>query len=124
MGVGTVVSSIMAIVIAMVVVLGMAWGVIWLLRKLQDRTMSEAGEGGSERPMRFIRALPLGQRERLVLVEIGGEQLLLGVGGGIITMLAEWDQHGQRINSTHGGADDPPRKIDPAILASLREARP
>ncbi|QTD56130.1 flagellar biosynthetic protein FliO [Parasphingorhabdus cellanae] len=121
MGIGTVVSSIMAIVVAMIVVLAMAWGVIWLLRKLQDRTMTEAGEGGGERPMRFIRALPLGQRERLVLVEIGGEQLLLGVGGGIITMLAEWDAQGRRIH----GADltEQNRKIDPAILAGIREAR-
>lgn len=121
MGIGTVISSILAVVIAMAVVLGLAWAVIWLLRKIQDRTLIEAGEGGSEIPMRFIRALPLGQRERLVLVEVSGGRLLLGVGGGIITLLAEWDGDGRRVAG--GPSDSAPRKIDPAILAGLRESR-
>lgn len=117
MGVGTVISSVLAIVIAMVVVLAMAWGVIWLLRKLQDRSMIEAGTSGGERPMRFIRALPLGQRERLVLVEVGSDQLLLGVGGGVVTLIAEWDAGGKRITG------EATRKVDPALLASMRDAR-
>lgn len=45
-----------------------------------------------DRSLRFLRALPLGQRERVVLIEVGDETMLLGVGTGAITMLSRWDK--------------------------------
>ena len=51
---------------------------------------SEANPG--DRSLRFLRALPLGQRERVVLIEVGDETMLLGVGTGAITLLSRWDR--------------------------------
>jgi flagellar protein FliO/FliZ len=88
MGFGAVISSILAIVLALGFVLGLAWGAIWLLKKLQDRQMGVSGEPDPRDNIRFIRSLPLGQRERVTLIEMDGERLLLGVTAGGISLLA------------------------------------
>lgn len=90
MGIGAVVSSILAIVLALALVLGMAWGVIWLLKKFQDRQLGVRADGEGEQPIRFLRSMPLGQRERVVLIEARGETMLVGVTTGTITLLARW----------------------------------
>ncbi len=93
MGIGTLFSSLLAIVLSMILVIGLAWGTIWVLRKWQDRTMGVDPDNSSgDRSLRFIRALPLGQRERVVLIEVGDETMLLGVGTGAITLLSRWDR--------------------------------
>ncbi len=91
MGIGAVLSSILAVVIALAFVLGLAWGVIWLLKKVQDRQLGVSEDAGDDRAIRFLRSMPLGQRERVALIEVGGETMLLGVTGGSITLLARWD---------------------------------
>ena len=90
MGIGAIVSSILAIVVALALVLGMAWGVIWLLKKLQDRQLGVRADGEGEQPIRFLRSMPLGQRERVVLIEARGETMLVGATTGTITLLARW----------------------------------
>jgi flagellar protein FliO/FliZ len=90
MGIGAVLSSILAVVIALAFVLGLAWGVIWLLKKFQDKQLGTSEGSGDNRPIRFLRSMPLGQRERVALIEVGNETMLLGVTGGSITLLARW----------------------------------
>ena len=90
MGIGAVLSSILAVGIALAFVLGLAWVVIWLLKKVQDRQLGTIEGGGEDRPIRFVRSMPLGQRERVALIEVGNETMLLGVTGGSITLLARW----------------------------------
>lgn len=93
MGIGTVLSSLLAIILSMAIVIGLAWGTIWLLKKWQDKTTGGDVESNSgDRNLRFLRALPLGQRERVVLIEVGDETMLLGVGTGAITLLSRWDK--------------------------------
>lgn len=121
MGIGTIFSSLLAIVLALAVVLGLAWAVIWLLRRLQDRQMGPQEEGAGGRSLRFVRALPLGTRERLVLVEVGPEQLLVGVTGGVITLIAHWDAAGRTIPAREEPA---PGRAPPAVLAALRDKGP
>lgn len=112
MGIGTVLSALLAIVLSMGLVIGLAWGTIWLLRKWQDRTMGVDGEtSGNDRNLRFIRALPLGQRERVVLIEVGDETMLLGVGTGAITMLSRWDKNREPLPV-------PPQEISPNAPAA------
>lgn len=98
MGIGAILSSIVAVVVALAVVLGMAWGVIWMLKKLQDRQLGVASNGVGEPPIRFLRSMPLGQRERVVLIEARGETMLVGVTTGGITLLARWpDEVGRPV---------------------------
>lgn len=86
----TVLSSLLAIVLSLGFVIGLAWGGLLLLRKFQDGAFGKLTGEQSGRALRFERALPIGQRERLVLVEVDGEQLLLGVTAHAITLLRSW----------------------------------
>lgn len=92
MGFGTFLSSILALVLALAFVLGLAWAFIWLLRKWQDQQSGGIGDGGNDRPIRFLRSLPLGQRERVTLISAHGEVMLIGVCAGSITLLARWPE--------------------------------
>jgi flagellar protein FliO/FliZ len=86
----TVLSSLFAVVVALAVVLGLAYFVLKGLRRWQDRFQGEQADG--ERPIRFLRAMPLGQGERVVLIEVRGETLLVGVTPGGISLLKSWPQ--------------------------------
>lgn len=106
MGIGTVMSSLLAIVLSIALVLALAWGALWLLKKWQDRMLAGQGTGNGERSLRFVRALPLGPRERIVLVESRGEMLMLGVTAASITLLSRWNEDGELVPSD--GAVSPP----------------
>lgn len=65
----------LALVLATVFVLG------WLLKRLGGTMTGRSG------PVRVIGSAPVGQRERVVLIEVGGEQLLVGVAPGSVRSL-------------------------------------
>lgn len=94
MGIGTFLSSLLALFLALAVVLGLAWGFIWLLRKWQDQ---QSGVGGRNtgQSIVFLRSLPLGQRERVTMISVQNEVLLLGVTSGSISLLARWPVEAQ-----------------------------
>lgn len=87
---GALFSSLLAVVLALVIVLGLAWGAIKVLRHWQDRFQGFGTNEDSGQSIRFLRAMPLGQNERVALIEAQGEILLLGVTGGGISLLARW----------------------------------
>lgn len=74
-------------VLALAFVLALAWVLIKGWRRLQDRTGAAADAGDA---LRFVRALPLGARERVVLLDHAGERWMLGVTAGGISLLARW----------------------------------
>lgn len=74
-------------VAALAFVLALAWVLLRAWRRLQPG----AGPGGSEADaLRFVRALPVGARERVVLLDHAGERWMLGVTAGGISLLARW----------------------------------
>lgn len=64
-------------IVALIVLLG------WVVRRVPGIV------GRAQGSMRVISSLPLGQRERLVLVVAGERQLLLGVAQGSIRLLKD-----------------------------------
>ncbi len=118
MGFGTVISSIVAVVLSLGLVLGLAWGAIWLLKKVQDRQLGIDKDDPDRGDIRFLRSLPLGQRERVTLIELDGERMLLGVTAGGISLLARWPS-GQAVKPLLPGAGDRPtdRRPDPGRKA-------
>ncbi|RZJ02707.1 MAG: flagellar biosynthetic protein FliO [Rubrivivax sp.] len=75
-------------VAALAFVLLLAWVLIRGWRRLQDlggRNTADTGEA-----LRFVRALPVGTRERVVLMDHAGERWMLGVTAGGINLLARW----------------------------------
>lgn len=85
----SVLSSIAATVAALLIVLVLAWGALRLLKYMQDRQIGGT-RGDETQALRFLRALPVGTRERVMLIEAEGERLLIGVTTGGITLLARW----------------------------------
>lgn len=80
--------SFASTLLALAAVLALAWVVLKLLRnRLQPRA---AGPAGSDDSLRFVRALPVGPKERVVIVEHRGARWMLGVSAGGISNLAHW----------------------------------
>jgi flagellar protein FliO/FliZ len=65
------------------VVMAVLFGCLWLLKRLS------APHGRSGGLMKVITTLPLGTRERAVLIEVGGQWLLIGMGPSYMVKLAE-----------------------------------
>ncbi|WP_028917062.1 flagellar biosynthetic protein FliO [Pseudoxanthomonas sp. J35] len=67
--------------LALLLVLGLILALAWLLRRLPGTGLRQA-EG-----LRVVASLALGARERAVVVQVGAEQLLLGVSPGGVRLL-------------------------------------
>ncbi|WP_419415029.1 flagellar biosynthetic protein FliO [Pontibacter sp. JAM-7] len=69
--------------------LGLVLGMILLLGWLVKRF---SGLAPMNRQMRVLAVLPLSSREKAVLVEVGKQQLLLGVAPGRVNLLTQFDE--------------------------------
>lgn len=66
---------------ALVLVLALIVGLAWLLKRLPGGGLHQA-DG-----LRVVASIALGSRERAAVVQVGGEQLLVGIGtGGVRTL--------------------------------------
>ena len=79
---GGVVGQLMQLVLGLLLVLGLIFFLAWLLRRVQ-----QAGPAGKGQVIELIGSRSLSQRDRLVLVQVGNEQILLGLTPGTITAL-------------------------------------
>lgn len=85
--------STATMMVALAAVLALAWLVLRVMRGRMGGTgLSGPGARGAAAlpALRVLRALPVGARERVVLVEHGGERWLLGVTAGGISTVAHW----------------------------------
>ncbi|SDR89552.1 flagellar protein FliO/FliZ [Halopseudomonas xinjiangensis] len=102
-------------------VLGLAFivGLIFLLGYLMRRIGPLAAQGGQN--IRIISSLPLGPRDRLMLVDVAGKQLLLGASPGRISTLHVFDEPIAELPSEGTPGGDFAQKLQ-ALLK--RENRP
>ena len=70
------------LVFGLLLVLGLIFFLAWLLRRVQ-----QAGPAGKGQVIALIGSRALGPRDRLMLVQVGNEQILLGLSPGTITAL-------------------------------------
>lgn len=77
--------SVLQLLLGLGLVLGTIFVIAWLLRRV---TLLP----GQHRKLKVVAALSLGQRERAVLVQVGDQQLLLGVAQGQVTLLKSFEQ--------------------------------
>jgi len=78
--------SLLQVVLALGAVIALIFLLAWVLRRMQT------GAGFSARGMRVVAMLPLSPRERLVLVQVGEQQVLLGVAPGRVSLLQNYEQ--------------------------------
>ena len=79
---GSVGGQLTQLVLGLLLVIGVIFFLAWLLRRVQ-----QAGPAGKGQVIELIGSRALGPRDRLVLVQVGNEQILLGLTPGTITPL-------------------------------------
>lgn len=72
-------------VLALVLVVALILGLAWVLRRLPGGPLR--GHGG----VKLVASLPVGPRERVLVVEVGGEQLVLGATAQQVSLLHRLD---------------------------------
>jgi flagellar protein FliO/FliZ len=73
--------QLVQVLLGLLLVIGMIFVLAWLLRRVQQITP----RGGQV--IKLVASQALGPRDRLVLVQVGNEQILLGISAGRITPL-------------------------------------
>ena len=69
------------------VIVLLLWGGIWAMRRMRP------GMGlGNSRDCTILRSLPVGPRERLLVVQIGARQLVIGIGANSVSLICELDE--------------------------------
>lgn len=76
----TIGSSVWQMALGLMLVLCVIFLLAWLMRRV-------TGIQGSKQHIKILSAINVGTRERAVLVEVAGEQLLLGVASGQVNFL-------------------------------------
>lgn len=84
---------------SLLMVLAVVFAAAWALRRLQLPGRALSGQ------LQVLAQLPLGARERAVLVQIGERQLLLGVAAGSVTTLHVLDEPLAMTEVQNTGAD-------------------
>lgn len=83
-GIGT--GQVMTVLAGLAFVLALVFGCGWLVKRFGGMQTARSGA------IKVVSVLPVGSRERLALVEVGGQQLLLGVTAQQITTLHTFDE--------------------------------
>jgi len=84
--VGIATADILTVLAGLVLVLAVIVACAWLIKRMGGM------HTGSTGTIKVITVMPVGTRERLALVEIGGQQLLLGITAQQITTLHTFDE--------------------------------
>ena len=84
--VGIAAADILTVLAGLGLVLAVIAGCAWFIKRMGGV------QGGNNGAIKIITVLPLGTRERLALVEVGGQQLLLGITAQQITTLHSFDE--------------------------------
>jgi flagellar protein FliO/FliZ len=96
-GEGLGLAPLVQVAAALALVVLVIFAIAWLLRRLQGGGAAGVGQ------MKLVAGLALGPRERVLLVEVGGTQLLLGVTPTQITRLHEFPE--PVVKATPAGGD-------------------
>ncbi len=78
--------SMLKVLFSLAAVVALIYGLAWLLRRSVWRS------AGNAQTIRLLASASVGARERVVLVDIAGQQLLLGVAPGRVDLLKDFEQ--------------------------------
>ncbi|HWU14299.1 MAG TPA: flagellar biosynthetic protein FliO [Caulobacter sp.] len=113
MNIASALLELLTVALALAIVLGLAFFSLKLLKRLQ------AGAPGDDQ-IRYLRALPVGQRERLTLVAYRDEVFLLGVTSGQITVLDRRPRSPEELAAEAGAAEQARRAAAQPSMAMRR----
>jgi flagellar protein FliO/FliZ len=76
------VGAVLQMLLGLAVVLSAFFGVAWLMKR------SGAVGGGGQQVLKLVSSIAVGTRERVVVVEVGGQWIVAGVAPGSVNQLA------------------------------------
>ncbi|MGH1371888.1 MAG: flagellar biosynthetic protein FliO [Cellvibrionaceae bacterium] len=76
----------MQVLLGLLFVIGLVFALAWILKRVGQGSLV----GGQQ--MKVVAAMPMGTRERIVLVDVGGQHILLGVTATQINSLHVFDE--------------------------------
>lgn len=97
------VGNLFQVTLGLALVLGLIFAAAWAVKRY---TVLPGGVSGA---LRIVSVLPMGQREKVVLVQVGEKQLLLGVAPGRISTLHVLDENIETVkagSAIQGGFPD------------------
>lgn len=109
--------ALMQGLLGLLVVLAALFAFFWLLRRFAP------GQTAAQGVVRVVGGVMLGTRERLVVVEVGDQWLLLGVGAGQVSHLHTMPRPAE-VQGPEGDAPVaslPPSSLPPSFAAKLTE---
>lgn len=77
------------VTLSLLLVLAAVFAAAWLLRRMRGLQRTRSSEG-----LAVVAEVAVGPRERVVLVEVGGERVLVGVAPGSVRALRSWPAAG------------------------------
>lgn len=110
--------SIVQIIFSLLLVLAVVVLVGWLLRRMN---LSQQGTGSQ---LKMIGGIAIGQRERIVLIEIDDTWLVVGVGPGQIRTLHTLPKPEGDTTTSRAGQPDQSEGKFAALLSSMLNQRP
>ena len=108
-------SNLFQIVLMLLLVIGLILATAWLMRR--SRSMGF----GSPSVIRYLGGISVGQRERIVLIEVGKTQLLVGVAPGSVQTIHKLDERIE-IDSAKSGLSSFTESLQQALKKG-RESR-
>jgi len=78
--------QLIQVTLSLIAVLAVIYAVAWLIKR------NRGVQGLSGLPMKTLAVLPMGVKEKIVLIEVGGKQILLGMTAHNINALATFDE--------------------------------
>ncbi|GAA6130703.1 flagellar biosynthetic protein FliO [Halopseudomonas sabulinigri] len=102
---GSLLGQLLQLGLGLAVVVGLIFGLGYLMRRVGPL----APQGGQH--IKLVSSLPLGPRDRLLLVDVGGTQMLLGTSPGRINTLHVFEQPVADLSAAAAGNSDFARKL-------------
>ncbi|MGC8119396.1 flagellar biosynthetic protein FliO [Marinobacter sp. VGCF2001] len=100
-------ATVMSLGVGLLAVVAVIYGCAWLIRRMSGMT------GMNNNAIKVVSVLAIGARERIALVEVGGQQILLGITPNAIRTLHVFDD--PVVAAGSAGSGDFARKLQSMI---------
>jgi len=101
------VGTIVSLGLGLVAVIAVIYGCAWIIRRMNGMT------GMNNNAMKVVSVLGIGARERIALIEVGGQQILLGITPSAIRTLHVFDE--PVVEAGSAGSGDFARRLQGMI---------
>jgi len=87
---------------------------LWALRRLQSRMVTQ----NSGRRMQIIESLSIGPRQKIALVRVGDQEVMVGITASQINALAHWPDRAAKPGSTHSSLQNELSQLSASLSAT------